>query len=59
MLLVTVAWFSAVYHSTSSWGGFLLDIAAMSAWAMHLAVCCQKLCLALGFISTKIRVNNF
>jgi len=48
ILLVGVAWFSAVYHATSSWGGFLLDIASMAIWATHLVGCCQNCCAALG-----------
>lgn len=49
VLLLAVGWFSAVYHATSSWGGFLLDIAAMSVWATHLFGCCQVACGALGW----------
>eukprot|EP00929_Paragymnodinium_shiwhaense_P060314 TRINITY_DN30136_c0_g1_i1.p1 TRINITY_DN30136_c0_g1~~TRINITY_DN30136_c0_g1_i1.p1 ORF type:complete len:288 (+),score=37.96 TRINITY_DN30136_c0_g1_i1:70-933(+) len=48
VLLTAVGWFSAVYHATSSWGGFLLDIAAMACWATHLIVVCQGVCAALA-----------
>lgn len=49
VLLIGVGWWSAVYHATSSWGGFLLDIAAMSVWATHLFGCCQVACGELGW----------
>mmetsp|Transcript_44961 Transcript_44961/g.103956 ORF Transcript_44961/g.103956 Transcript_44961/m.103956 type:complete len:241 (-) Transcript_44961:19-741(-) len=48
LLLVAVACCSAVYHATSSWGGFLLDIASMAVWASHLAGACQTVCGVLG-----------
>jgi len=47
VLLLAVAWFSALYHATSSWGGFLLDIAAMAVWAGHLIFLCHKAAFAL------------
>lgn len=47
-LLFAVGLFSAVYHASSSWGGFLLDIFAMSIWGAHLAAVSQELRAALG-----------
>eukprot|EP00747_Dinoflagellata_sp_TGD_P168889 gnl/TRDRNA2_/TRDRNA2_196364_c0_seq1.p1 gnl/TRDRNA2_/TRDRNA2_196364_c0~~gnl/TRDRNA2_/TRDRNA2_196364_c0_seq1.p1 ORF type:complete len:250 (-),score=34.17 gnl/TRDRNA2_/TRDRNA2_196364_c0_seq1:143-892(-) len=41
ILLIAIGFFSGVYHATSSWGGFILDITSMSVWATHLASCTQ------------------
>mmetsp|Transcript_25396 Transcript_25396/g.59093 ORF Transcript_25396/g.59093 Transcript_25396/m.59093 type:complete len:242 (-) Transcript_25396:55-780(-) len=40
-ILCAVGWLSAVYHMTSSWGGFLVDIASMAVWASHLGALVQ------------------
>lgn len=48
VLLVAVAWFSSVYHATSAWGGFLLDIGAMAVWAAHLLAAQQAACQVVG-----------
>eukprot|EP00971_Amphidinium_carterae_P336349 6472679-Amphidinium_carterae.1 len=41
VILCVVGWLSGVYHMTSSWGGFLLDISSMAVWACHLGAVVQ------------------
>lgn len=52
-LLVAVGIFSGCYHATSRWGGFLVDITAMSLWGGHLVYSAQRLRRTLGRASER------